>query len=182
MKAIVDMADTTIASMDTLLLKILDSAQASSAPLTIESIELRDCVNQVATQLQESLHRHGGEIVCRSSTKIGADRVLLLQLIQNLCANSLKFGRSGVPPRIVIDGSVGEGGTRITLMDNGRGFPNELGPSLFERFTRMASSKTIEGKGLGLATCHAIVERHGGSITAQGTPGEGAVFTIVLPK
>ncbi|GEO11990.1 sensor histidine kinase [Segetibacter aerophilus] len=70
---------------------------------------------------------------------------------------------------------------KINLSDNGIGFPQEYAASIFDSFTRLNPADVYEGTGLGLALCKKIVERHNGSISAQGEPGEGAVFTILLP-
>ncbi len=111
--------------------------------------------------------------------------VLLYQLFYNLVNNSIKFAKNGVEPIIHVSYSrLDEDGrefARIVLRDNGIGFDAGDAEHIFRNFTRLHSRDKYEGTGLGLALCRRITQRHGGSITAQGMPGEGAEFTVLLP-
>lgn len=116
------------------------------------------------------------------------------QLFQNLLANSLKFVREGVTPVITISSSEAdayevapyqlaraEKYLKLTIADNGIGFENEYAQKIFAIFQRLHGRSEYEGSGIGLSICKKIVEHHGGVIFAQGEPGTGAVFTIILP-
>ena len=70
----------------------------------------------------------------------------------------------------------------IVVADNGIGFEPSLGSKLFQPFKRLHARHQYEGAGIGLAICEKIVLRHHGRITASGTPGEGATFTVTLPR
>ena len=65
--------------------------------------------------------------------------------------------------------------------DNGIGFDNAYKEQIFKIFQRLHGRMEYEGTGIGLATCRKIVERHHGTIDADGRPGEGTTFTITLP-
>ena len=65
--------------------------------------------------------------------------------------------------------------------DNGIGFDERHQERIFGVFQRLHPRDVFEGMGIGLALCRKIVERHGGKITARGTPGEGSVFEVLLP-
>lgn len=67
------------------------------------------------------------------------------------------------------------------MTDNGIGFDMKYAERIFGIFQRLHTRAEYEGTGIGLATCRKIVERHGGTITAQSTPGEGTTFIIDLP-
>jgi two-component system OmpR family sensor kinase len=71
----------------------------------------------------------------------------------------------------------------LEIRDHGEGIPAELREKVFERFFRADTSRNREtgGSGLGLSIVKAIVERHGGSIFAEETPGGGATFKVQLP-
>jgi len=116
------------------------------------------------------------------------------QLFQNLLSNSLKFMRTDVQPEIVIRHTlVNESDVvhyqltpasqyhKLELNDNGIGFENEFAGKIFAIFQRLHGRSEYEGSGIGLAICKKIVEHHGGIIYANGTPGVGATFTIILP-
>ena len=70
----------------------------------------------------------------------------------------------------------------IRVRDNGIGFEPQYAERIFGVFQRLHSRDEYEGTGIGLANCRRIVERHGGSITAKSRLGQGATFTIRLPK
>ena len=66
------------------------------------------------------------------------------------------------------------------VIDRGGGLSVEKQTQLFEPFKRLHAHHEFEGTGIGLANVKRIVERHGGTVTAEGRPGEGAVFTVAL--
>ena len=76
--------------------------------------------------------------------------------------------------------SILAGGIEITVEDNGRGFALEDAERIFEPRERLKTDG--DGQGLGLAICRTIVERHGGTLRAEGRLGEGATFRIALPE
>jgi signal transduction histidine kinase len=107
------------------------------------------------------------------------------QLFQNLLGNSLKF-RGQDPPVVQVcavpaGGPAGRAGFEIRVSDNGIGFDEKYLDRLFQPFQRLHGRSQYEGTGMGLAICRKIVERHGGMLTAQSTPGKGAAFIIALP-
>jgi signal transduction histidine kinase len=69
----------------------------------------------------------------------------------------------------------------IMVEDNGIGFDMAYVDQLFKPFTRLVGSSAYEGSGMGLPICQKIAARHGGRISAKGSPGAGAQFTITLP-
>jgi signal transduction histidine kinase len=116
------------------------------------------------------------------------------QLFQNLLSNSLKFVIPEIQPHINIRYSVlndnevplyqlAQAGQyhKIEIADNGIGFENEYAGKIFAIFQRLHGRSEYEGSGIGLAICKKIVEHHGGVIYANGIPGKGAIFTLILP-
>jgi signal transduction histidine kinase len=103
----------------------------------------------------------------------------------NLIGNGLKFHREDVSPVIEVTGDVVEDDGRvlcqIAVRDNGIGFDTKYLDRIFEPFQRLHGRNEYEGTGIGLAICRKVVERHGGSITAQSVPGQGSVFIVSLP-
>ena len=67
------------------------------------------------------------------------------------------------------------------MCDNGAGFAPEYAGKLFRPFQRLHNQEDFDGHGIGLASVKRIVERHGGSVSAEGKPGEGATFRFTLP-
>ena len=121
---------------------------------------------------------------------IEADRTQMEQLFRNLIGNALKFRRPGVPPQVTVEvaaqaqpiDAVPGPAHAIVVTDNGIGFESSQGSKLFQPFKRLHARHQYEGAGIGLAICEKIVLRHHGRITASGTPGAGATFTVTLPR
>jgi light-regulated signal transduction histidine kinase (bacteriophytochrome) len=109
------------------------------------------------------------------------DRTLLRQVLSNLLGNAVKFTRKKDKAIIEVNGfNSGEFNT-YCIKDNGAGFDMRYYNILFEIFRRLHGEKEYEGTGVGLAIVKKIIQRHGGSIWAEGKPGEGATFCFTLP-
>ena len=70
---------------------------------------------------------------------------------------------------------------QILVVDNGIGFDEKYLDRIFTVFQRLHKKGEYEGTGVGLAICRKIVDRHGGTITARSSPGQGATFVVTLP-
>jgi signal transduction histidine kinase len=104
----------------------------------------------------------------------------LIQLLENLIGNSLRF-RSETAPVIRVSATPeGAGMWAISVEDNGIGIAPEHCESIFKPFVRIAGKK-YPGAGLGLTVCRRIVEAHGGTIRMESTPGRGSICTFTLP-
>jgi signal transduction histidine kinase len=107
------------------------------------------------------------------------DPSLVRNLLQNLIGNAWKFTRDRVDARVEF-GRDSEGA--FFVRDNGAGFAQEYVDKLFRPFQRLHSQEQFAGDGIGLASVKRIVERHGGTIRAEGHPGQGATFRFTLPE
>jgi signal transduction histidine kinase len=121
---------------------------------------------------------------------IDADTSQIAQVFMNLIANSLKFHSVDARPIVTVTCETnmpsplaGDGRAWCVLRfaDQGIGFEAQYAERVFSLFQRLHSREEYSGTGIGLALCRKIIERHGGTITAQSEPGEGAIFTIYLP-
>jgi len=114
-----------------------------------------------------------------SAPDVHADRARLLQVLNNLVGNAVKFTPQGGAVRI---GAEPEGdGVRFWVRDTGPGIDAEHLPRLFERFWQ-GRHGDAQGLGLGLTIAKAIVDAHGGRIWAESTPGQGSTFSFTLPS
>lgn len=146
------------------------------------SVNLNEVLKNIETDLEVALQKTEGTIKYRDLPTVEGSLVLLYQLFYNLINNSIKFARAGVAPQVTISSKTDDAGiTHITLTDNGIGFDSQHAKRIFETFTRLNPKDEFEGTGLGLSLCKKIVERHGGTIVANGNPGNGSTFTITLP-
>ncbi|GAB4093519.1 sensor histidine kinase [Flaviaesturariibacter terrae] len=148
-----------------------------------QPVPLADLLTSIREDLEVPIRQKNATITCTRLPVLQGSPVLLYQLFFNLLNNALKFAREGVPPRIEISGHADRlpGWSSIEVRDNGIGFDQGYAEHIFETFSRLHSKDKYEGTGLGLALCRKIVRRHGGHISAQGVPGEGSVFRVLLP-
>jgi light-regulated signal transduction histidine kinase (bacteriophytochrome) len=113
---------------------------------------------------------------------VDGDPSLLRQVLQNLIDNALKYTRGRDPAVISITTEKRQGEIVVHVTDNGVGFDMAYVGKLFGVFQRLHRMEEFEGTGIGLANVRRIVERHGGSAWAEGTPGAGARFSFSLPE
>jgi two-component system OmpR family sensor kinase len=160
---------------------LLDLAklEGGGAALRHEPVRVEDLFKRI-------LERHEPERAARNVrfvTRIGAEVVhgdadRLEQALQNLAANALRHTPEG--GTITLSSSVVEGGVVLAVRDSGSGIAEEHLPLIFERFYKAdASRRATSGSGLGLSIVKAIVEQHGGSVTARNE--NGAVFEMAIP-
>ena len=108
------------------------------------------------------------------------DRALLWRVFDNLIGNALKFSARLEAPRVEVRSEVRAGEVLVSVSDNGVGFDMRYAHKLFGVFQRLHTVREFAGTGIGLATVHRIVERHGGRVWGEGTPGKGARFFVAL--
>ena len=111
------------------------------------------------------------------------DEVRIHQVVANLLANARTHTPAGTPITVTVGST--ESGIEITVADKGPGLSADDQKKIFERFYRTDASRVrtgSDGSGLGLSIVDAVMRAHGGSVTVQSKPGEGAVFTLLLPR
>jgi signal transduction histidine kinase len=146
-----------------------------------ERIALTPIAHEVVEDLGVVIDEIGASVQVGTLPTLPADPLQMRQLLQNLISNGLKFRREDVAPVVRVDGSVGDETAQITVTDNGIGFDARFAQRIFRVFERLHPQSDYPGTGIGLALCRRIVERHGGTISAESTPGEGSTFTVTLP-
>ena len=167
--------------MGKLIDALLALSQANRSELCPEPVDLAGVARSVGTALAAADANRAVELVVAGPLDATIDPVLAHTLIENLVENAWKF--TGKTPRARIQvGATDVGGMRVFFVrDNGAGFDMTSAEKLFTAFQRMHTASEFPGSGIGLATCHRIVDRHGGRIWAESRVGEGATIFFTLP-
>jgi len=172
--------------MQTMINDLLAYSRVTTKVQPFQPVDLARVAREVVSDLETRIVQTHGTVELGNLPTLEADPTQMRQLLQNLIANALKFGRPDVPPLVKVYGQPlpgAPGGEFVQIMveDNGIGFDEKYLDRLFQPFQRLHSREEYEGTGIGLAICRKIVERHGGSITVQSAPGQGTTFIATLP-
>jgi signal transduction histidine kinase len=170
------------ARMQRLIEALLTLSRVTTKKQETELIDLAPLVSEVLGDLEVRIQSCGGRVTVGELPRIEGDAVQIRQVFQNLIGNALKFHKPGEPPVVQVYAlRRSPGQTEIYIEDNGIGFDNKDASRVFLPFHRLHGRSEYEGTGIGLTICHKIVERHGGTIHAESTPGKGSRFVLALP-
>jgi light-regulated signal transduction histidine kinase (bacteriophytochrome) len=168
--------------MGRLIEDLLIFSRVTTKAQPFQEVYLDEVVNDVLVDLEETIARLGGHIHLEPLPAVEAERTQMRQLFQNLLTNALKFHREQVSPVISITHRlVDQAICEIRVADNGIGIEEKYFDRIYKPFQRLHGKGVYEGTGIGLAICHKIVMRHGGTIEVDSIPGTGATFIITLP-
>jgi PAS domain S-box-containing protein len=164
--------------MGDLIDDLLGLARVSRAELGRTTVDL----SELARDLMKDFRRgepHVEVIVAGGASADGDPRLLRIAL-ENLIGNAFKFASKKADPRVEFGWRQDGARTVYFVRDNGAGFEMAYAAKLFGAFQRLHAADEFPGTGIGLATVQRIIHRHGGSVWAEGTVGEGATFSFTL--
>ncbi len=153
--------------------------QLEMAPASIRSVIDRSVQSVEGFATQQKVKLEIEEDSVDSIVDVDADR--LVQVVVNLLSNAIKFSPKN--ETVVVGAHKRDDGTvEVSVSDRGRGVPDELKESIFERFKQVEldDERQRGGSGLGLAICKAIIERHGGEIGVNSQPTQGSRFWFTV--
>ena len=139
-----------------------------------------EVVADVLQLMEASIREAGATVEVGDLPTVMADAAQLAQVFTNLVGNALKYRRPDVPPEVRISAERAGRFWRFAVADNGIGIEAEYFDRIFVIFQRLHTREEYEGTGIGLAVVRKIVERHGGRIWVESTPGEGSTFFFTL--
>jgi len=169
--------------MEKLLTDMLTFAKSGADPSQSVEVNLNDILHIVKSNLRLIIEEKNAEIQCDELPMVKAANVAMIQLLQNIIANALKFTKSDIASKINMRYVTrGDNFYQISIADNGIGIPKAQTEKVFIIFQRVHKRGDYEGSGIGLATCKKIVECLGGKIWLESVEGEGTTFHFLLPK
>ncbi len=174
--------------LSALVTNLLDMARLQNGSVNLRR-DWQSAQEVVGSSIRAATHALAGRTV---QTGVPADMplvefdaVLMERVLVNLLENAAKYGSPHNAGPIVASAHVTPGALVFTVRDHGPGLPaawQGRESALFDKFTRGEVESATPGVGLGLAICKAVVDAHGGDITARNAPGGGAEFSVSIPR
>jgi light-regulated signal transduction histidine kinase (bacteriophytochrome) len=169
----------TAERMARLIRAILDYSRASGETPPHVPVDMNGIAAMAVQNLKAPIAECGAAVKLEPLPVISGDENTLLQLMQNLIGNAIKYRVAGRTPEVRVWADTKGDAWQFHVQDNGVGLDPAKAERIFEPFIRLHHE--YEGTGVGLAICRAVVERHGGKIWVTGEPGKGATFTFSIP-
>ncbi len=177
--------------MQLLIQSLLDFSRIGRKETPFVAVDLNAVVADVVSDLEVAIANRKASVRVEPLPTLTAELTQMRQLFGNLISNALKFVREDVPPVVRVSAvpatpddlrrtnlDPNKRFVRLSVADNGIGFEPEYAERIFVIFQRLHAQAEFEGAGIGLAVCRRIAENHGGAIYAEGTPGQGATFSV----
>ena len=182
-------------NMRLLIDNLLEFSRTSRHNDPLENIDLNTVFKEVLADLELKIEETNAKIQHSPLPIITSYHSQMKQLFTNLLSNAIKFRKPGASPFIQVwseNASEKEKSDhllrtdkryhKIVVRDSGIGFEQEYSLKIFQIFQRLHGKAEYPGSGIGLAICKKIVENHNGVLYAESNPGDGAVFTVILPE
>jgi PAS domain S-box-containing protein len=171
----------SVLQMGALIDAMLSLAQVSRSSLRWEQVDMSALSQAILNDYQELAPERELLRDIQPAVVAQGDPALLKQVLDNLLGNAWKFSGQQPQTRIAFHCTTSPAGETVyTVQDNGAGFDMAYSDKLFGAFQRLHTVSEFTGNGIGLATVHRIVVRHGGKVWAESAPGQGATFSFTL--
>lgn len=166
--------------MQMLIKDILAYSRVGSKELNRVPVDTNATMQLVASDLGEQVKDHNAHLAWDDLPTVRVDASQMRQILQNLVENAIKYRHPKRRPKVRVS-AIDEGPAwHFTVSDNGQGIPEDKHEEIFGIFRRL-HGQDQPGTGIGLAVAKKAVERHGGRIWVESTPGKGSTFHFTLP-
>jgi PAS domain S-box-containing protein len=162
-----------------LLNGLLSFSRVKTTGKEFARVDMNSVVKKVMSNLRLKMEETSTRIVCGELPEITADENQMIQMIQNLVENGIKFSKKG--SEITISSELKDGFDIFSVKDQGIGIESQYYERIFRIFQRLHLKEEYEGMGIGLSICQRIVQRHGGNIWVESVPGKGSTFHFSIP-
>ncbi len=168
-------------NMEILIRDLLDITKVGKTDIVHAAINMEAMARESFLSCADAATAIAIEFKCETLPQAHADRRMMARVWVNLLSNAIKYSPQGKKGKIEVSGFAREGINVYAVRDHGIGFDQRYAGKLFGMFQRLHSARELEGSGIGLAIVKRVVERHGGTVWAEGVVGQGAVFYFSLP-
>jgi len=166
--------------MQKLINDLLTYSRVGRGGQELTEVDVRAILDRVLSSLELAIEESEAVVTYEEPLPtLTADATQMLQLVQNLMVNAIKF-RGEAAPRVHLSAERIDGAWRFSVRDNGIGIAPEYRERVFVLFQRLHGREEYSGTGIGLAVCKKIVERHGGTLWVDSTEGGGSTFRFTI--
>ena len=169
------------ARMKQLIEDLLAYSRVGTRGKEFRPVAMEKVAERARANLRAAIEESGVELTHDPLPEVEGDESQLVQLLQNLVGNAIKF-RAAAAPRIHVSCADKEAEFAFAVQDNGIGIEPQYFERIFMVFQRLHDKGQYPGTGIGLAICKKVVDRHGGRIWVESAPGKGSRFVFTLPK
>jgi signal transduction histidine kinase len=160
---------------------LLEFSRIDAKGQAFKNVDMGPVLQAALDNLADAIRQSGAEIAVPPLPKVHGDDIQLMLLFQNILGNAMKFRRPDTVPHVRIDWAPFGEMVEFRISDNGIGIDPERIDEIFMIFRRLHNGAQYSGRGIGLAICRRIVERHGGAIRAEPLAEGGTCFVCTLP-
>ena len=167
-------------NMSKLIEDLLAFSRSAKAEISPEVLNISDMARSIVNELREVSYQGAYKIHVEEDIIVNADPGLMRVVLNNLIGNALKYSQQKDNPEVTVGRKRGSQQTVFYIQDNGEGFDMNKADDIFRPFIRLHYNSVFQGTGVGLSTVKRIIDRHGGAIWFDSTPGEGTTFYIAM--
>ena len=165
----------------TLINDLLAYTRVGVIESSMATVDASAALQQALSNLSQAIQENNATVACDPLPEVYMGESHLQQVFQNLIGNALKY-RKEEPPRIHVSATRQGASWRFSVRDNGIGIDPHYKEVIFGVFKRLHRDQKYSGTGIGLAICQRVVERYGGRIWVESSPGQGATFFFTVPE
>lgn len=167
--------------LDEMINDLLEYSRVTSGDRVFKKLDTQKILDKALLNLKVSVEESGAVIIHENLPVINGDEKLMVQLMQNLIGNAIKYCDTNKTPEIHIAAKKEADHYLFSVADNGIGMDSKHLGKIFTIFQRLHRNDEYDGTGIGLAITQKIVQQHGGHIWAESAPGEGSTFYFTIP-
>jgi PAS domain S-box-containing protein len=169
-----------VEQMQTLIRDLISYSQIDAHAIPFRPTDMNEVFDDAMAQLDASIDETGALVTRDDLPMVNGDRAQLVQLVQQLLGNAIKY-HADKAPRVHMSARKNGTAWRFRVSDNGIGIDAKYQSKVFSLFRRLHTQQAYPGTGVGLPICRRIVHRHGGTIWVESEPGNGSSFYFTLP-
>ena len=167
--------------MQQLVDDLLRYSRAGTQALKRDWVSMQEVVDNALSNLEDAVQQNSAVITHDQMPAVVADRIKIVQVVQNLISNAIKFRKRDEAPRVHISARRSEAAWIFSVADNGIGFDTKYEERVFTMFQRLHAVGEYPGNGIGLSICKRIVQHHHGRLWVESEIGKGSTFFFSLP-